>query len=301
MILSADTVFIILIYDKMVNRTPIKNTPPKVNKEKRRKETARRQDIERKRELENRRRKTSIERALNSLSNGMTRILNMPKNAYNLGTILATNNRYMTVRLSKKLINNLKDVYKKTFTNQVEYSGTIPFTVKNTRNYVKYITPTARTNGQFATVTPPNSDFKEYIMYHTHPVPPNDKPLFSFPSGMDLKAYVRHYPDLQANIILENQGYYIIDLIETNMNKPNASRVATTFETLVTQREFSIVTGGYRVAVYVQTTPTRWKMAVNKYIDPIMRRQFGISIRYYTWDELGEITLLDKSVLMNAS
>ena len=121
MILSADTVFIILIYDKMVNRTPIKNTPPKVNKEKRRKETARRQDIERKRELENRRRKTSIERALNSLSNGMTRILNMPKNAYNLGTILATNNRYMTVRLSKKLINNLKDVYKKTFTNQVEY------------------------------------------------------------------------------------------------------------------------------------------------------------------------------------
>ena len=85
------------------------------------------------------------------------------------------------------------------------------------------------------------------------------------------------------------------------MNKPNASRVATTFETLVTQREFSIVTGGYRGAVYVQTTPTRWKMAVNKYIDPIMRRQFGISIRYYTWDELGEITLLDKSVLMNAS
>lgn len=41
--------------------------------------------------------------------------------------------------------------------------------------------------------------------------------------------------------------------------------------------------------------------AVNKFIDPIMRREFGISVKYYTWDELGEITLLDRNVLMNIS
>lgn len=285
----------------MATRAPIKNTPQRVNREKRLKETARRQNIERKKYLENRRRRESVERALNSLSNGITRILNIPKNSYNLGTVLATNNRYMTVRLSKKLINNLKDIYKKTFTNQIEYAGTIPFTVKNTRNYVKFNTPTARTNGQFATVTPPNSDFKEYIMYHTHPVPSNDKPLFTYPSALDLKAYVRHYPDVQANLILENQGYYVIDLIETNMRKPNVSRVVATFEHLVTQREFTTVTGIHRGIAYVQTTPTKWKRTVNNYIDPIMRRQFGISIRYYTWGELGEITLLDKSVLMNSN
>jgi len=36
-------------------------------------------------------------------------------------------------------------------------------------------------------------------------------------------------------------------------------------------------------------------------MDPIMRKEFGISVKYYTWDELGEITLLDRNVLMNIS
>jgi hypothetical protein len=54
-------------------------------------------------------------------------------------------------------------------------------------------------------------------------------PLFTYPSEADFRAYIKAYPAIQANLILENQGYYVIDLIETNMNKPDPDEVVKTF------------------------------------------------------------------------
>jgi hypothetical protein len=173
-----------------------------------------RQTQNRQRVLTGRRRSSEINRAINRLSNNLVR-LNIPRNKYNLGTITKANNRYMSVRLSRKLIDNLKDVYTRTWTRQVEYAGTIPFTINNTRNYVKFNTPTAHTNNRIANVTPTQEELTQYIVYHTHPVPENELPLFTYPSEPDLRTYINAYPQMQANLILENQGYYIIDLIET--------------------------------------------------------------------------------------
>ena len=92
-----------------------------------------RQTQNRQRVLTERRRSSEINRAINRLSNNLVR-LNIPRNRYNLGTITKANNRYMSVRLSRKLIDNLKEVYTRTWTRQVEYAGTIPFTINNTRN-----------------------------------------------------------------------------------------------------------------------------------------------------------------------
>ena len=255
-------------------------------------------------ETARRRRQVMRQRRINTVLNRLTnkfRRVNIPKNIFNVGTVTSANDRYLSVRLSRKVLNELQAVYKKTWEQKVEYAGTIPFTIANTRNYVKFNKPTERTNRQLATVQPTQEDLTQYIVYHTHPVPENDKALFTYPSASDFKVYVDNYPTVQANLILENQGYYIIDLIETNMKKPSTSDVTRKFSNLMNGQEFKKVRVTWSDLVYIQTTPSQWKGVVNKYMDPIMRKQFGISVKYYTWDELGEITLLDRNVIMDIS
>jgi hypothetical protein len=266
--------------------------------EKRRAETVRRQNLNRRREVERRRKMTQINAALNRLSKKFRRV-NIPRNTFNVGTVTSGNDRYLSVRLSRKTIKELQDIYKKTWEQRVEYGGSIPFTLSNTRNYVRFSTPTVSTNQQLASVTPTQEDMTQYIVYHTHPVPEQNRTLFTYPSGTDFRTYISYYPTIQANLILEYQGYYIIDLIETNMNKPNPDEVVAEFNRFLSSREFQRVSVNWSNLEYFQTTPTQWKRAVNNYIDPIMRRKFGISVKYYTWDQLGEITLLDKNVIMN--
>lgn len=241
---------------------------------------------------------TQINAALNRLSKKFRRV-NIPRNTFNVGTVTSGNDRYLSVRLSRKTIKELQNVYKKTWEQRVEYGGSIPFTLSNTRNYVRFGTPTVSTNQQLASVTPTQEDMTQYIVYHTHPVPEQNKALFTYPSGTDFRTYISYYPSIQANIILENQGYYIIDLIETNMNKPNPDEVVAEFNRFLTSRELRRVSVNWSNLVYIQTTADQWKRTVNGYVDPIMRKKFGISIKYYTWDQLGEITLLDKNVIMN--
>jgi hypothetical protein len=191
-------------------------------------------------------------------------------------------------------------VYRRTLNESVEYSGSVPFTLTNTRNYAKFGTPTARTNQQLASVRFTVEDLTQYIAYHSHPAPSNiETPLFTYPSDDDLKLYIKAYPAVQANLILEKQGYYIVDLLETNMNKPDPVEVAKEFSSLIQSREFERVAVSWSRLAFFSTTAPKWKNAINRYIDPLMRKKFGISIRYYTWDELGEITLLDKNVIMN--
>ena len=193
-------------------------------------ETARRQTANRRRVIEQRRR--GVNRTLNQLTNSFKR-LNVGRDRYNLGTITNANNRYVSVRLSRLLIDRLKEIYTRTWTQRVEYVGSIPFTVSNTRNYVKFNQPTARTNQQLASVTPTQEELTQYIVYHTHPVPENETPLFTYPSEPDFRAYIANYPAVQANIILENQGYYVVDLLETNMDKPNPNDVVRVFNELM--------------------------------------------------------------------
>jgi hypothetical protein len=83
------------------------------------------------------------------------------------------------------------------------------------------------------------------------------------------------------------------------MDKPNPNDVVRVFNELMGGREFQRVRVNWSSLIYFTTTPEKWKRAINKYVDPIMRRQFGISVRYYKWNELGTITLLDKNVIMN--
>lgn len=242
---------------------------------------------------------TQVQAALNGLSHSFaSKRMNIPKNTFNMGTVMSMNKKYMTVRLSRKLISQLKHIYRKTLSEQVEYVGVVPFTVGNTRNYVRFNKPTSRTNGQLASVTPTNNELHQYIVYHTHPVPLSVDQLFTLPSEPDFRAYILNYPSIQANIILENQGYYIIDLIETDvMRKPNPANVVALFKKLTSGDRFRKIQVTWRGLGYTRTTRDLWLKFMNNYVNPIMRKQFGISVRYYLWNELGKITLLDKNSL----
>lgn len=281
----------------MATRTPIKKTTTP-GTAKRRAETVKRQSRNRSVKLGNARKDPYV--SINKLYKNIKK-LHIPKNVYNLGTVTNVNNRYLSVRMSKKLVDNLKDIYvNKSMRNQAEYVGVIPFTLKNTRNYVKFYSPTARTNHNHAFVRATANEVKQYIVYHTHIVPPNNnRSLFTYPSAHDIKAYIENYPEIQANLILENNGYYIIDLLETNMRIPNPSTVIQSFLGLLNDSAFSNLMIENRGLFYIVTNSVNWKRFINRRIDPIMRRQFGISIRYYSWNELGKITLVDKNILMN--
>jgi hypothetical protein len=50
--------------------------------------------------------------------------------------------------------------------------------------------------------------------------------------------------------------------------------------------------------MFFNSDTSAWKKTINGYIDKMMRSKFGISIRYYTYDELAQITLIDKNKIM---
>jgi len=114
-----------------------------------------------------------------------------------------------------------------------------------------------------------------------------------------MKAYIKSYPDIQANIILEKRGYFVIDLVESDIfNKPKVDEVVTYYNKLLGTAKFDKVMTIHRNIMFFKSDLTRWKRTINGYLDKMMRSKFGISIRYYTYDELAEITLIDQNKIM---
>ena len=240
-----------------------------------------------------------VDRSIDRMINSFTKKLNIPKDSYNLGTITELTNTNMGVRLSRKLVDDLKKVYQESYDRQIEHVGSTQFTVKNTRGVVKFNTPSKRTNERYNTVNPSIEDSGSYVVYHSHPVPPDNRSLFTIPSIPDLRAYVDTYPIVQANIILEKRGYYVIDLIESDMyKKPMVDEVVKYYKGLLASGKFEEVMTIHRNIAFFKSDSARWKKTINGYLDKMMRSKFGISIRYYTYDELAQITLIDKNKIM---
>jgi hypothetical protein len=240
-----------------------------------------------------------VDRSIDRMINSFTKKLNIPKDSYNLGTITNLTNTNMGVRLSRKLVDDLKRVYQESYDRQIEHVGSTQFTVRNTRGAVKFNTPSKRTNERYNSVNPGIGDVDSYVVYHSHPVPPDNRTLFTIPSIPDIKAYIETYPIVQANIILEKRGYYVIDLIESDMfKKPTVDEVVEYYNGLLATAKFDKVMTIHRNIMFFNSDTSAWKKTINGYIDKMMRSKFGISIRYYTYDELAQITLIDKNKIM---
>lgn len=217
----------------------------------------------------------------------------------------------INIKLPRRIVNELRDLNKKSSRNRWEYGGKIEFRPNTNGSMVKFNNPqrfTSQLRGAISTETFQLMQ-NSYISYHTHPTAytPNNlknntamnlnnntrKILVTLPSGADMEAYIGTYPNMQANMISDENGYYVIDLIETSgREKPNAVEVNRTMEWLRTQPFFQDryrTLGGYE---YFETTLTDWKKSINQELNPFLQRLFGISIKYYGYrDEPAIITL----------
>lgn len=217
----------------------------------------------------------------------------------------------INIKLPRRIVSELRDLNKKSSRNRWEYGGKIEFRPNTNGSMVKFNNPQRFTSQLRNAISTETFQLMQntYISYHTHPTAytPNNlknntamnlnnntrKILVTLPSGADMEAYIGTYPNMQANMISDENGYYVIDLIETSgREKPNAVEVNRTMEWLRTQpffRDRYRSLGGYE---YFETTLTDWKRSINQELNPFLQRLFGISIKYYGYrDEPAIITL----------
>lgn len=228
------------------------------------------------------------------------------------------NSNTINIRLPRRVVNELRDINKKSSMDRWEYAGKIEFQPNANGTMAKFNNPQRFTSQQRAEISAATYGllYNSFIAYHTHPTAytPNNlrndpsmvvnsgnrtrsnKILVTMPSGADLEAYIGTYPGMQANIISDENGYYVVDLIESRgRQKPNAVTVNRTMEWIRARpfmrqrfREY----GGYE---YFETTLSEWKKIMNQGLNAYMKRLFGISIKYYGYNEDPAIVTLARA------
>jgi hypothetical protein len=217
-------------------------------------------------------------------------IMTIPKAIEARGTILSVRGDIMTISLTRKLVRELRDVYLMTVRDQWEYAGAVKMHVD--RDYANFNTPTKRTNRLLRGVQFTEQMFQFKLTYHSHPAPRGVRSLATIPSPMDFRLYISNYPDIQANIILDNEGLYVVDIVEraTTGFKPNATEAWDQFHSLVERSGAYEYMIDYDALTY-RVDKNRWKSFINKTVDPIMRSKYNVSILFYFYDELPQIRI----------
>src|SRR5210317_811189 len=211
-----------------------------------------------------------------------------------------TNDR-VNIRLPKRIVDELKRINILSSVQRYEYAGKISFETSRTgSNEVKFNTPgrfTSHERGMIsAAIVGLIKDY--YITYHTHPSPTSKinnngnnnngrTRYFTLPSGADFEAYVKGYPGMQANIIADAHGYYVIDIIEAanRRARPNPKMINRAMEWI---KSLNFLKTRYRVVdgyEYFESTLTEWKSAINTELNPYMLKHFGVSIKYHGYND----------------
>jgi len=196
----------------------------------------------------------------------------------------------ITVKLPEKTVQQLRRVMLITNRKGYEYMGTIDMSRSVNRDIV-FNPPTRQTSGNRGTIIGNYSAIDDaYLSYHSHP---GVEGYFTLPSKNDLIRYMEYYPRMQANIILDRHGYYVIDFIETRKNdRPNKKYVLDEYEKTVGKSAFKKIEHVMRNTVYYKTHLGKWK----KIIEKEFSNTKGISIKYYGYNQRATITLVNKDL-----
>lgn len=210
-------------------------------------------------------------------------------------------NDKVNIRLPKTIINELKRINAVSSSQRIEYAGKISFdTSRNGNPQVKFNAPNRMTSGERDRISSEITELIKnyYITYHTHPSASifnnRNKKYFTLPSGLDFEAYINLYPGMQANIIADVHGYYVIDIIESGERKrlPDAKKINETMEgirNLPFMKSRLRLLGGYE---YFESTITEWKYTITTELNKYMRDNYGVSIKYYSYlDDSAVVTL----------
>ncbi|QIG59646.1 hypothetical protein [Dishui Lake phycodnavirus 3] len=206
----------------------------------------------------------------------------------------------VNIKLPRVIVNELKTVNAVSSTDRIEYAGKINFeTSKNNYPQVRFNLPNRLTSHERGRISGEVTNLIKdyYITYHTHPAAYSRvnnhncnnntrKKLFTLPSGMDFEAYVRMYPNMQANIIADAYGYYVIDIIEAaERSVPNARTINEAMEgirKLPFMKHRERIIDGYE---YYESTMTEWKYTISTELNKYMKDNFGVSIKYYCYGD----------------
>ena len=213
----------------------------------------------------------------------------------------------VTIRLPRAIIKDLKRMNATSSAERVEYAGKINFRTSVTNDpQVKFNVPNRYTSQERARISGEITNLirNYYITYHTHPAAHTQisnhncnnntrKKLFTLPSGMDFEAYVKLYPGMQANIIADAYGYYVIDIIEAaERGLPNARIINEAMEGI---RRLPFMTSRFRSIdgyEYFESTITEWRYTISTELNKHMKDNYGVSIKYYCYgDDTPTITL----------
>ena len=233
----------------------------------------------------------------------------------------------VNITLPRRIVNDLKMINAKSSQERVEYAGKIDFKT-STNNYpqVRFNVPNQLTSHQRGLISNELASLITgyYVTYHTHPAAKSRvnnhncnnktrKKLFTLPSGLDFEAYVKNYPSMQANIIADAYGYYVIDIIEAserNGFNPSVFNIYMRTDTNLRSkthlaRKINAVMEGIRNLElmrlrsrsiegmeYFESTITEWKYTISTELNKYMKDKYGVSVKYYCYgDDPAVITL----------
>lgn len=231
---------------------------------------------------------------INNITRSMG-LMSIPRPIETRGTILGTNrNNTLRVQLPRTLVAQLEWIYNRSVSTRhgrLELAGLIECTFDV--NYANFTTPTIRTNYQMTSVHLPERTRMTKMTYHTHPSPPAapGSTYTSIPSGPDFNAYIQTHRNgvIEANMILEQRGMYVIDVLRP-INRDIGENI---FNTIIEKIRSA---GGFNYTVddtilVFNLDIGRWKSFMNNSIDPFLVRQYGVSIKFYTWDDLPQVRI----------
>ena len=233
----------------------------------------------------------------------------------------------VNITLPRRIVNDLKTINAKSSQERVEYAGKIDFKT-STNNKVRFNLPNQLTSHQRGLISNELASLITgyYVTYHTHPsaysrVKNNNhncnnktrKKLFTLPSGLDFEAYVKMYPSMQANIIADAYGYYVIDIIEaserngfnpsvfniymrtdTNLRSKThlARKINEAMEGIRNLEFMRIRSRSIEGMEYFESTITEWKYTISTELNKYMKDKYGVSVKYYCYgDDPAVITL----------
>lgn len=231
----------------------------------------------------------------------------------------------VNITLPRRIVNDLKMINAKSSQERVEYAGKIDFKT-STNNYpqVRFNLPNQLTSHQRGLISNELASLITgyYVTYHTHPAAKSRinnhncnnktrKKLFTLPSGLDFEAYVKMYPSMQANIIADAYGYYVIDIIEaserngfnpsvfniylyrkTTANPNLARKINETMEGIRNLPFMRLRSRSIEGMEYFESTITEWKYTISTELNKYMKDKYGVSVKYYCYgDDPAVITL----------
>lgn len=209
--------------------------------------------------------------------------------------------------LPKQTVKDIRAIAHLSYLNQWEYAGALNFVV-NRHNDVLFSKPLYDTSKCNRSV---NIDVIKKvwqktspITFHTHPTPlvttTKGNSIVTLPSKADFRAYIQMFPKMQSNLIAETSGVYVIDILESAMNNrlpvpESVNMVMNCFRHGLYDYNMKCTDGLEYFSIPIET----WSMYISE-LNQDLKRMFGISIAYYSYDEPIIISIDRKQYLLRA-